>query len=181
MFKKIQRILANKRILKHYENLARKPRIKTLNNSKSVGILWNPADEGSLETYELFRKLLKDKGIKSTGLAYVENQRQIDSLSLRTHSGYLHRQSIKWTGRPNSGDAFEFIWEPFDILIDLSVSKIVALQYILVHSHAIFKVGWQGREANYYDLSIDVSENPQCSFLMEQIVFYLENIHEKGG
>ncbi len=180
MFKKIIRIFANKQLKQFYETLPRNARIKTFNNSKSVGILWNPADEGSIDTYESFRKTLKDKGIKPTGIAYVESQRQMETLSTITNSEFLHRQHIKWSGRPKSNAATQFIWEPFDILIDLSISKTIALQYILVYSHAIFKVGWQGNESNYYDLSINVSEKPQCRYLMEQIVFYLENIHEKG-
>jgi hypothetical protein len=74
----------------------------------------------------------------------------------------------------------QFIQEPFDILIDLTIFKTIALQYILVHSFSAFKVGWQGIETNYYDLNIDVSEKPQCQYLLEQIIYYLENINEKS-
>ena len=83
-------------------------------------------------------------------------------------------------GRPKSNAILQFTQEQFDILIDLSISKTNALQYILVHSSAQFKVGWQGAEVNYYDLNIDVSERPQSHYLLEQIIYYLENINEKG-
>ena len=83
-------------------------------------------------------------------------------------------------GRPKSNSIVQFEQEKFDILIDLSISKTIALQYILVHSSAQFKVGWHGTEVNYYDLNIDVSERPQCQYLLEQIIYYLENINEKG-
>jgi hypothetical protein len=97
-----------------------------------------------------------------------------------SHSGFLHRRNVRWFGRPQTASGTEFVNEPFDIMIDLSIFKTVALQYILVHSQAIFKVGWQGAEQNYYDLNIDVSEKPLCKYLMEQVVFYLESINEKG-
>jgi hypothetical protein len=180
MFKKIIRFFANKRLFKFYQSQQRSTRIKTLNNSKSIGILWNPADEGSIDTYESLRKTLQIKGIKSTGIAYIDSNREMETLATITHSGFMHRRSVKWFGRPETGDGIQFIQEPFDILIDLSIFKTVALQYILVYSQAIFKVGWQGTEPNYYDLNIDVSQNPQSRYLMEQVVYYLENIHEKS-
>lgn len=180
MFKKIVRYFANKQLFKYYQTRQRSTRIKTLNNSKSVGILWNPADEGSIETYESLRKALQIKGIKPTGIAYINSRREMETLTTITHSGFLHRRQVRCLGRPTSGDGIQFIQEPFDILIDLSISKAIALQYLLVYSPATFKVGWKGTEQNYYDLNIDVSEKPQCRYLMEQIVYYLENIHEKG-
>jgi len=180
MFKKIVRYFANKRLFKYYQTRQRSTRIKTLKNSKSVGILWNPADEGSAETYESLRKILQIKGIKSTGIAYIDSNREMETLATITHSGFLHRRNVRWFGKPQSGAGMEFIQETFDILIDLSILKTVALQYILVYSHSIFKVGWQGKEQNYYDLNIDVTEKPQCKYLMEQVVYYLESINEKG-
>lgn len=180
MFKKIVSNFAYKRLFKYYQAQKRSTRIKTLKNSKSVGILWNPADEGSIETYESLRKTLQAKGIKSTGIAYIDSNREMETLTTITHSGFLHRRNVRWFGRPQTSDGIQFIQEPFDILIDLSISKAVALQYILVYSQAIFKVGWQGAGQNYYDLNIDVSVKPQCKYLMEQVVFYLESINEKG-
>ena len=179
MFRKIIRYYALKRLLRYYQTRPRGTRIKTLNNSKSIGVLWNPADEGSIETYELLRKALQSKGIKSSGLAYIDSNREMETLGTITHSGFLHRRNVRWFGRPQTGDGMHFVNEHFDILIDLSIAKTIASQYILVYSQATFKVGWQGVEQNYYDLNIDVSEKPLCRYLMEQAVYYLESINEK--
>ncbi len=180
MCRKIVKYYADRGLLRFYQTCQRVTRIKTLKNSKSTGILWNPADEGSVETYELLRKLLQSKGIKPQGLAFISSNRELETLGTITHSGFLQNRNVGWLGRPKTSPGVEFVQEPFDILIDLSISKIIALQYILVHSQAVFKVGWQGVEPNYYDLNIDVSEKPQCRYLMEQIIYYLENINEKG-
>jgi len=180
MFKKIVRYFAHKRLFKYYQTRQRSTRIKTLRNSKTVGILWNPADEGSIETFELLRKTLQVKGIKSTGIAYIDSNREMETLTTITHSGFLHRRNVRWFGRPQTSAGMAFIQEPFDIMIDLSIIKTIALQYILIYSMAIFKVGWHGEDHNYYDLNIDVTEKPQCKYLMEQVIFYLESINEKG-
>lgn len=180
MFKKIIKFYANRRLLLFFQSQKRTIRINTLRNSKSVGVLWNPADEGSIESYETLSKSLKAKGIKPKGLAHVRSSRELEMLTTISNSGFLHSRSVSWFGRPKSSSVLQFVHEPFDILIDLSISKTIALQYILVHSNSPFKVGWQGTELNYYDLNIDVSEKPQCHFLLEQIIYYLENINEKG-
>ena len=180
MFKKIVKYYADRRLLCSYQLRTRHTRIKTLRNSKIVGILWNSADEGSIEAYESLRKTLQSKGIKQIGLAYTGSNREMETLSTITHSGFLTKRGVRWFGRPKTNSGTEFILEPFDILIDLSVSKAIALLYVLVHSNATFKVGWQGVEQNFYDLNIDVSEKPECRYLMEQIIYFLENINEKG-
>jgi hypothetical protein len=168
-----------KRLFDYYQKQRRNAKIQTFYNSKSVGILWNPVDEGSIETYEFLRKTLKDKGIKAVGIAHINSKHEKDTFATIAHSGFSNNVNVSWSGRPKSGDGEQFMEEQFDILIDLSIQKILALQYILVHSVATFKVGWKSSEYNYYDLNIDVSEKPQCRYLMEQIVYYLENINGK--
>lgn len=180
MFKKIVRYFANRRLIEFYKSSKRTTKIKTLKNSKSIGIIWNPADEGGIESYELLRKTLQAKGIKPNGMAHIGTSREMETLSTITHSGLMDRKSRTWLGRPTSGAGLDFIKEQFDILIDITILKTVAAQYTLVHSEAIFKVGWKGTEPNFYDLNIDVSEKPQCRYLMDSIVYYLENINEKS-
>ena len=179
MFRKIIKYYADRRLVTFFQNQKRAIRINTLRNSKSVGILWNPADERSIEAFESLRKTLKSKGIKSRSVAHVHSSRELEMLTTITNSGFLHKRNISWFGRPKSNSGMQFVLEPFDILIDLSIAKTIPLQYILVHSHATFKVGWQGIEPNYYDLNIDVSMKPLCIYLLEQIIYYLENINEK--
>ena len=68
----------------------------------------------------------------------------------------------------------------YDIIIDLTIKKVVALQYILIHADSRLKVGWKANDYNFYDLDIDVSANPNCKYLMDQVIFYLEKIQDKS-
>ena len=152
--------------------------IITLANAKSVGILWNPIDEESVETYESLRKILTEKGIKAFGIAFIGSKRGKETLSTISNSWLMNRGNITWFGKPKNGEGIQFIQQKFDILIDLSLQKSIPLQYILIHSTAKFKVGWKGVDPNLYDLEIDVSANPRCRFLMEQIIYYLEKLNK---
>jgi hypothetical protein len=168
------------RLFQAYRKQHRAISIITLANAKSVGILWNPIDEESIETYESLRKILTAKGIKSFGIAYIGSKREKDTLSTITNSWLMNSGNVTCFGRPKSGDGLQFIQQEFDILIDLSLQKSIALQYMLIHSTARFKVGWKGEDPNLYDLEIDISANPGCRFLMEQIIYYLEKLNENN-
>lgn len=161
-----------------YRKQQRVVNIITLANAKSVGILWNPADEESIETYELLGQILNEKGIKSFGIAFINPKRENETLATVSNSWLISNSNISFWGRPKSEDGIQFMQQDFDILIDLSINKCIALQYILIHSSARFKVGWKSEDPNVYDLEIDVIANPRCRFLMEQIIHYLEKLNE---
>ena len=132
MFRKFVSKYFKKRLFDYYQKQRRNAKIQTFNNSKSLGILWNPVDEAGLETYELLRKTLKDKGIKAIGIAHIASKREEETISTIAHSGFSNNTDVSWSGRPKTGSGVQFIQEEFDVLIDLSIKKVLALQYILV-------------------------------------------------
>jgi hypothetical protein len=167
-------------LFKAYQKQYRTVNIINLADAQSVGILWNPSDDESIETYESLRKILNGKGIKSFGIAYISTKRGKETLSTVSNSWLMNSGNVSFFGKPKSGEGTHFILQEFDILIDLSLQKSIALQYMLIHSAAKFKVGWRADDPNLYDLEIDVTANPQCRFLMEQIIFYLDKLNENN-
>ena len=180
MFRKFFISYRKRRLFLAYRKQRRVVNIINLTNARSVGILWNPLDEESIETYESLRKILNEKGIKSFGIAYISSKREKETLATVTNSWLMNNSDVSFFGRPKNGDGIQFIQQEFDILIDLSISKCIALQYMLIHSSAKFKVGWKSGDPNFYNLEIDVTTNPQCRFLMEQIIHYLEELNENN-
>ncbi len=83
-----------KRLIVYYQKQQRSARILNFNNSKSVGILWNPVDEGSIETYESLRKFLKDKGIRTTGLGHIKSKDEKETFSTVAHSGLSKNSNV---------------------------------------------------------------------------------------
>ena len=102
-----------KRLVNYFLKQQRNAKIQTLSNSRSVGVLWNPVDEGSIETYELARKALKDKGIAVTGLGYADRKTE-QNLSLVAHSGFSNNSNVSLSGKPFSGPGEQFVKENFD-------------------------------------------------------------------
>lgn len=180
MLKRIFNNCIKNRLFLSYKRQHRVVSITSLSSAQSVGILWNPSDEESIETYEALRKILSERAIKSFGLACISTKREEETMATVSNSWLINRSNTSFFGRPKSGDAIHFLQQEFDILIDLSMTKSVALQYILIHSAAKFKVGWKSVDPNLYDLEIDVTTNPKCRFLMEQIIFYLDKLNENN-
>lgn len=180
MCRRIFNSYIKKRLFQAYKRQLRSVKIITLPEAKSIGILWNPTDEESIETYESLRKILTERDIKSFGIAYINSKREKETLSTVSNSWFMNSSNVSFFGRPKSGEGLQFVQQEFDILIDLSLEKSIALQYLLIHSVARFKVGWKAQDPNLYDLEIDVTANPKCRFLMEQILHYLEKLNENN-
>jgi hypothetical protein len=178
MLKRLFNSYIKRRLFLAYRKQKRFVNIVTLQEAKTVGILWNPLDEESLESYESLRKLLSDRRIKSFGIAYIVSKREKETMATVSHSWLISSNNVSFLGRPRSGDGVSFIQQEFDILIDLSILKCIPLQYLLIHSSAKFKIGWQAADPNVYDLEIDVTSQPRSRFLMEQIVYYLDKLND---
>ena len=178
MFRGLFKSYFKRRLFLSYKKQKRAVNIITLEEAKTVGILWNPMDAKSMDSYEFLRKTLNEKGIQTFGIAYVKSRKEKETLATISHSWLLSNADISFFGKPKSEDGIRFIQLEFDILIDLSLIKSIELQYILINSAAKFKVGWKSDDPAFYDLDIDVTANPECRFLMEQIIFYLVKLYE---
>ncbi len=178
MFRGLFKSYFKRQLFLSYKRQKRVVNIITLEEAKTIGILWNPMDADSLETYEFLRRSLNEKGIQTFGIGYVKSGKEKETFATISHSWLLSNADISFWGKPKSEDGIRFIQQEFDILIDLSLIKSIELQYILVHSAAKFKIGWQAGDHAFYDLDIDVTANPNCRFLMEQIIFYLVKLYE---
>jgi len=71
MCRRIFNSYIKKRLFQAYKRQLRSVKIITLPEAKSIGILWNPSDEESIETYESLRKILTERDIKSFGITYI--------------------------------------------------------------------------------------------------------------
>lgn len=178
MLKKMLKSLAWKKLRREYRAQQRTPKIQNLKNAKSVTILWDPKCVKSIEVYGKLRKNLADNGLKVTGLAYVENNQQNEIIEKTVNTSILAEKEIGVWGQPKSAGILQIIKQPHDILIDLSLSKILGLQYALVHSVAAFKVGYSAEEENFYDFSIQSQKPVDVQFLCEQLKTYLQHFNQ---
>lgn len=171
--KKLGQWILNSKLKRHERQAA----FRNYQNVVNVGVIFNATEQATYELARNYIKKLADKGIKFKALGFVDSKQVLDFYQKSTHFDYFSRKNINWYGRPNNPNTQEFIDSQFDMLVDLSVENDYPIQYVVALSQACFKVGSKKDEyQNVYDLMIDLGEQKDLAFLIEQIDKYLEMI-----
>lgn len=143
---------------KHLSTHIRKPVVCNINNAGHIGIIYNATESAS---FEIIRDLVKDlshEKRKVTVLGYVDSKKLIDNYLYRKGFDFFSRNELNWYSKPVSATADEFIKEPFDLLINLSLEDHYPIQYITALSPAAFKAGKFSPEDQILDFMIDIEK-----------------------
>ncbi len=154
-----------------YYQLKRTVRVINLEQVKTAGILWKADD---LEAFNLLTNQMKQSGIEVSNLCFSTQRGSVRGEAI------FSPNNISVFGKIKSQEIARFIARKFDVLIDISLSSGIEIQYLRCLSRARFKVGWSEARPNYFDLSIDVSKRKEPSYLAEQIIHYLGELNKQA-
>jgi hypothetical protein len=87
-------------------------------------------------------------------------------------------QDLNWLGFPKSGKVAYFTEMHFDILLNIAMKQNVTFDYLTLVSRAKFKVGGHTDLKNYFDLIINIGQNQNALYFVEQQIFYLGQINK---
>ena len=154
--------IVGKRVLDaQIKNTSRMPAICTIEEAKRIGIIYNATEYVS---FEIIRNLVKDlshESKKVTVLGYVDSKKLIDNYLYRKGFDFFSKNELNWYYRPSSPVVDDFIKEPFDILINLSLEDYFPIRYITALSPATFKTGKYNPDDITLDLMIDIEKEKQ--------------------
>ncbi len=139
-------------------------RLIPLNKVKKIAILWNGQDK---KAFNFLQEHFRLKSVIVRHLCYSD-------LEDAQESHLLTKKDLDWLGFPHGGNVDTFIQTEYDLLINVSVEPCYPLEVITALSIASFKIGWDWEKNGFYDLSVDVSKQPDSLFLAEQIIHYLK-------
>ena len=177
MFDGIKHKTGNFFLEKEHQQQGRKSKLVKLKQATKVGILY---DGDQVEVHnqikKYIRKLKEEEGIrKITALGYSTLKEAPDHLQAKLDFEFFTKKEVNWYGRPSGARVQNFLAETFDILLDFSEQKELALQFVLVNSPAKFKVGRFTERADApYDLMINTGETQSLSHLIAQTHHYLK-------
>ncbi|MFO7371379.1 MAG: hypothetical protein R6X09_14045 [Bacteroidales bacterium] len=143
---------------KHLSTHIRKPVVCNINNAGHIGIIYNATESVS---FEIIRDLVKDlshEKRKVTVLGYVDSKKLIDNYLYRKGFDFFSKNELNWYSKPVSATTDEFIKEPFDLLINLSLEEHYPIQYITALSPAAFKAGKFSPDDQILDFMIDIEK-----------------------
>lgn len=149
--------------------------------ARSIGVVFNAKDESSFKQIREFTDYLRGGGLRQVkALGFVPKAEVSAFLQSSQDFDFFSKEDFNWFFKPQGRKVAGFIGEPFDILIDLRINKSIPLLFIVGLSRAQFKVGRYGDKfKEYYDLMIDVEEEADLKFFIEQIKHYLTMLNEK--
>ena len=151
-----------------------------LESARSIGILFNAKDERTFKQIREFADQLRGGGLREVkALGFVPKQEVASFLQSSQDFDFFSREDFNWYYKPQGRKVVGFMIEPFDILIDLRLSKFTSLLFIVALSRAQFKVGrYRADFKDFYDLMIDVEESSDLPYFMSQIQHYLSMLNE---
>jgi hypothetical protein len=155
----------------HSKGPARTPVLCNLDEAQHIGILYNATEYITFEIIRNLAKELSHESKKITVLGYVDSKNLIDSYLYRKGFDFFSKNELNWYSRPVSPVVDQFIAEPFDILMNLSLKDYYPIHYITALSAARFKTGKYSPNDKDLDLMIDIEkEKENIRLLHKEIV-----------
>ena len=139
----------------------RKITLCTLSEAKSIGIIFDATEYIS---FEIVRDLVKQLSVNSVSisvLGYVDSKKLIDHYLYRKGFDFFCRNDLNWYYKPVASQTEQFINEPFDILINLSLDYLFPIHYISSSSKASFKTGRYSSTDTALDFMIDIEKEKE--------------------
>ncbi len=162
---------ANRRLRKIEGKSLRNPTIPDLDSIKKVGIVWEPGDEAA---FQYLKTYFYEKGTVVHSLC-VGNK----NAGFAPGTDSLTPKGLNWLNLPKPGQIDTFARQGFDLLLNITLTQSVALDFINLCTQAKFKAGWSPNEKNYLDLNIIIEKNKDAMFLAQQQIFYIGQLNQK--
>ncbi len=170
---KIKQILAERKLKKLVENYRHSPVIPNIETTKLIGAIWHPTQKVA---YQFLKEYFNKEQVIFRGFCVFE-----DDVNPHVNSNTLTTNDLTWIKLPKLEKIDDFININFDVLINMSLKQNLVLDYITLLSKAKFKVGSSTNESNYFDLNINIGENRDSMYLVEQQIFYLAQLNNKNN
>jgi hypothetical protein len=160
-----RQVLASKLRSRH-----RKVQVCNLENAKRIGIIYNATEYISFEIIKDLVKQLSDNSLTVSILGYVNSKKLIDHYLYRKGFDFFSKNDLNWYYRPVSTLAVQFMDEPFDLLLNLSLEDYFPIHYITMLSQASFKCGRFFPADESLDFMIDIEKENQMMRSLHQEV-----------
>lgn len=143
-----------------------------------LGILY---DASAKENYEAAKNLVRrlrnlQKDVRSLG--FINSRRMPGDQFAKLGMDFFTLTDLNWHLKPASPITSNFAAESFDILINLSLTTVLPLEYINAASNAKFKIGkYSPRKQQYYDFMIQLKPGESMSSFISSVEHYLQIIN----
>lgn len=138
--------------------------------AKEIGIIFDATDTDQTAVVNQFADSLRGTKKKISMFGFYNFPRP----AINFNFPYFNQKSLNWYLEPNGILVKEFIEKKFDILINVSVSENLPLEYISALSNASYRIGlYNPNKLFCYDFMIDLKGKNNLPKFTEQVKHYL--------
>jgi hypothetical protein len=162
----------------------RRPVPKNLALCIKVGIVYvAPDEQAHAQVRNYVKKIKEELGIhRIQCLGYVDDKMMPHYMGAKLHFDAINQKDLNWYRIPGGNTVNNFIAEEHDVLIDLTLTDYLPIQYIVAKSRARFKVGrWGDSNRHFLDMMIDMAGANSLPQLIAQIDRYLLMINSPAA
>ena len=163
---------------KKLKSVRRHKAVYNFDNAQTVGVLFSADDEKLFDVTNEFLHFLSQKKLKIFALGYIDQKEIPKEYLMNSKINFISRKDLSFFLKPKSHIAEQFIARDFDLLFDLSDNQHFPMKYINNLSRAHFKVGKEPADGKDYDFMINLGNNKDPYFYLEQIKEYIGKINK---
>ncbi len=167
---------------KKAQTISRLVQVCNYASATKVGLLYQAEEKNDyLKVTQWVQYLKEEQGIRWVkAMAYHPAKEVPDFLSAASGPNFFTKNELNWHMRPRGHSVANFEKEPFDILIDLTTTDVLPLQYLLVCSKATFKVGFfREHMTPYYDLMMAMENGHSQEEFIRQTNHFLQTLNNE--
>ncbi len=172
-FMNIKEKYRNWKLKQELAKISRTPFVRNIEELKKIGVIWQPHQKEAMNYLRNYFN--KNHVVFRTYCVFDE----LSNPSAANNT--LTTNDLNWWGIPKPEKTQDFMQAHFDVLLNIAMKQDFVLDYITALTHADFKIGWSPNEQNYFDLNINIGENQDVMFLVEQQIFYLAQLNKKNS
>ena len=158
-----------------HRKVKRKKKFFSYNRATSFGIIYDASNEDSYRdlTY-LVRDLQQDqKKVKTLG--FVAQKKMPEYCFPKLTFEFCKASDFSWTQQPTAQNVREFIYQGYDVLIDLTPSSFYQCKYLCAISPSRMITGrYAERYVDVYDLMLQVDDTMSVKETGGQVIHYLK-------
>ncbi len=143
-----------------------------LAKAQTIGIVFDATEQLNQDAVTNYANALKNNGKKVKLLAFIDSDKEYNSFIFN----YFNKKNINWLGIPKGQEVEKFLFNEYDILMNLNSGKEIPLQFVTAESKAGLRVGPVTEHSELYDLMIDTKDNQNLSNFIGQVDYLLKTI-----
>ena len=163
------------------EEAKRDKRVYNYAQAESIALIFKERGEEHYGVISKYMSFLKDEHLIKNlmALCYIEDKETPTYIKPRVDFETFTKKDTNWQQLPSGTIVENFINEPYNILIDLSLDDDMPIKHIVKQSNASFKLGKHSKKNEHlYDMMISVDkENLTPKELIEHVNHYLSIIN----